>query len=259
METNILKRYKFRNAEIGIMSEIMLPKKIQYQGFVFETLLEGLTGFSFESYYGKNKEHIDDVLETLTSITALTREELRELDRRHADIFKGYSMFEVDGVFRFSDGGTGMPKPRFVEERTQMLRVFFLPEYDRMLGEVNGMGSVPVDMHAVVNFCDLFFNLTRTTAFDAKSIDTRLEPYITNPVRLHEIGLHNGQQAVILRESLKRWVNAVIFFVFGFIIHEICLRLEIMFGKGLIGHLEEEIWVQSQWGVLINKTVLTEG
>lgn len=248
--------YKFQNAEIGIQSEIMLPKKIQYQGLLFETLLEGLTRFSYRNYYEKNKSHIDEILEKNTSLTNLNSGQLDELDRLHSDIFKGYSMYETDGVFRFSETATA--KPRFVEERTQVIRVFFIPDFMRMLDEANAGQVRSIDLHAVINFSDLFFNLTRTTAFDAKSIDARLEPYITNHVRLREMGINTMSQAIILREALKRWVNAVIFFVFGFIIHEICKCLKIMFDAGNVRYMEEEIWVSSQWGVLINKTVLTQ-
>lgn len=151
------------------------------------------------------------------ALTNLDPDTLNKLERLQGNIFKGYSMYEVDGVFSFMESsGSGMPRPHFAEERTQIIRIFFLPDFTKMLEDVNEGTETEVTMDALINFCDLFFNMTSTTASDAKSIYLRLEPYISNPARLAEIGPLTAAQATVLRESLKLWVNAGIFF---------CIRL----------------------------------
>jgi len=59
-----------------------------------------------------------------------------------------------------------------------------------------------------------------------------------------------------LFDYFVNWVDAVAFFTFGFVINELTNQFHKMKGENDINYLEEEIWVASQWGVLINKTIL---
>ena len=255
------RRYKFQNAELGVMSEIMLPKKMQYQGFLFSSLLTGIEDFSFWRYYNQkgNKEKIDSLLENYPSLTNISKSRLMHLDVEFKDIFKGYSMYEVDGVFKFDKKS----KYNFVEERTQIIKVYYIPNYEKIQSKINGMLSkktAKLELQTIINFADLFFANSKVTSYDVENVMNRIKPLIDEE-NLKALGFTGNKDAMneqinYLNDYFNDWVDAVAFFTFGFIMNELTNHLKRMDKEGEIPWPEEQIWVASQWGVLINKTIL---
>lgn len=251
--------YKFKPAEVGILSEIMLPKKVQYQGALFGALQKGLANFSFARYYQRNQRHIHNLMESYTFLSGLNEATMHLFDEKYPNIFTGYTMHEGDGTYVLQEVDPKKKRRiRFVEERTQVIKVYFIPQYGDILQGMPVMEDPQPDLQSVINFSDLFFTLSRIASFDHRNIHLRLAPHIENGMALQSLGLYHPSQALYIMEELKLWVDAVAFFLFGFMIHEICMALNSMFGKKQLRYMEEEIWAASQWGVLINKTVLKQ-
>ena len=62
----------------------------------------------------------------------------------------------------------------------------------------------------------------------------------------------------VLDDYFNYWVDAVALFVFGYIVHVICKHLSRYYEDKKLKAVEKEIWVSSQWGILINRTKLQE-
>lgn len=231
-------RYRFHNAEIGVMYEIMLPKKIQYQGFLFNALVNGLQTFSFASYFEENKESVKQLFEDYSDYLVGKRPEVELFDTDYAAIFQGYSMFEVNGVFRHEKSDA------FDEELTQIVRVYFLPDYDAM-----GKRFPEFTQIEILRFADNFFS-------QHKNMYRRLQQFYNTSGKADSGDAPEQEREKVLHDYLNHWVDAVALFVFGYIIHEICKHLGAEYEKDRLPALEKEIWVSSHWGILINRTRL---
>ncbi len=242
--------YRFHNAEIGVMSEIMLPKKIQYQDFLFNSLVDGLLKFSYETHFNDNKVSAQKYLRYYTSLKNFEGIDFKLFDKEFRPIFQGYSMYEVDGVFRFEENS----KVLFDEERTQIIKIFFLPDYKALKTKYSS-----ISRNDLLNYADLFFSLSKITSYHAEdNIQQRMKSYLDSIPERKSIGKITAKQQGDLYNYFKNWVDAVALFVFGYIIHEICKNLKDYHKREKISSLEKEIWVSSQWGILINRTKLHE-
>jgi hypothetical protein len=231
-------KYRFHNAEIGVMYEIMLPKKIQYQDFLFNALVNGLQTFTFSSYFEKNKESVKQLFEEYSDYLIGKRAEVQLFDTDYTAIFQGYSMFEVNGVFRHEKSNS------FDEELTQIVRVYFLPDYEDMMKRFPDFSRIEI-----LQFADSFFSL-HTNMY------RRLQEFYAVSVTegSADEAIHKRQK--VLYDYLNHWVDAVSLFVFGYVIHEICKHLDSYYEEKRLTTLEKEIWVSSHWGILINRTRL---
>lgn len=233
-------RYHFHNAEIGVMFEIMLPKKIQYQDFFFNALVNGLQTFSFSTYFEENKTSVKQLFEEYSDYLASKRVELELFDRDYAAIFQGYSMFEVNGVFRHEKSNV------FDEELTQVVRVYFLPDYEDMSKRFPAFSRIEI-----LKFADNFFT-------QHKNMYRRLNQFYDVAGKDVLGDDHIQEEQKVLYDYLNYWVDAIALFVFGYIIHEICKHLGSYYEEKRLSKLEKEIWVSSHWGILINRTRLKE-
>jgi hypothetical protein len=233
-------KYRFHNAEIGVMYEIMLPKKIQYQGFLFNALVNGLKTFSFSSYFEENKNSVKELFEDFSDYLIGKRAEVELFDTDYAAIFQGYSMFEVNGVFRHEKSDA------FDEELTQIVRVYFLPDYENMYKRFPEFSQIEI-----LRFADNFFSLH-------KNMYRRLHQFFDVFGKADPEDESIKEREKVLHDYLNHWVDAVALFVFGYIIHEICKHLGSEYEEKRLSILEKEIWVSSHWGILINRTRLQE-
>ena len=126
------KSYFFNSNERGLFVEIYFPKKVVYQGPIFEILKMGQNEEGVKDALKKsagallvqlgNYQHLLDPYryedtEREKTKTPLTLEEAHQRIDMYASHFKGWSMYEVDGVW-LSNGGID-------EERTHIIRIMF--------------------------------------------------------------------------------------------------------------------------------------
>ena len=230
--------YRFHNAEKGVMYEIMLPKKIQYQDFLFASLVKGFRTFTFSGYFKQNEESVKQLFEKYSDIIYLKGNILELFDTDYNPIFQGYSMYEVDGVFRHDDSVA------FDEELTQIIRIYFIPDYISIAKRFPSYSNLEI-----LKFADTFFSLST-------NMYRRMQQFIKTEEDIMNAGISHPQKHNELSDYFNNWVDAVSVFVFGYIIHEICLHLSTYYEEKKIKELEKEIWVTSQWGILINRTKL---
>lgn len=234
MEENI--PYRFNSSETGIFVEIYLPKKARFQGTLHDTLTKGFNPAYVKKHFRnpKKRTKIKQLLEKYERITSYTNEMIDDLE----EVFFGYSIYEVDGVFL----KTGRDSPEvtrvnrksrarvITEERTQIIRIMFKPDLETFLKEHK-------DRRGDIN------SLTRDYLRRSGTHDVFVENH----------NLDELQMEVVI--YLRKWVGDVGLFLFGYIIYEICAKILKLFKQGKLDldQVEDEIWVTSLWNLIINK------
>lgn len=222
------------------MYEIMLPKKIQYQDFLFNSLVNGFRTFTFAGYFKENQESVRQLFEDYSDVLSSKKFDLELFDRDYKPVFQGYSMYEVYGVFRHEDSMA------FDEELTHIIRVYFIPDYAEM-----GNRFPAFSQSEIFRYADAFFALST-------NMYRRWQSIVDMEKLIEELGISFQKGHEELFNYLNNWIDSVALLVFGSIIHEICRNLSTCYEEDKIRALEKEIWVTSQWGILINKTILKE-
>ena len=119
--------YQAQDSESGIFVEIYLPKKSYFQGTLYDTLTKGFSISVVKKHLlDKNKRSSIVKLLSNYAIPIISKGLRDDRIEKMEEIFWGYSMYEVDGVFsNFKD-----KKINVIEERTQIMRIMFLPNID---------------------------------------------------------------------------------------------------------------------------------
>jgi hypothetical protein len=94
--------YHMSGYEVGMYMEIYLPKRTIYQPFLFDVLTKGFNIDHVRSHLHSSREHISKLFD-FPAFRQYTEGDLGRLP----DFLFGYSMYEVDGVFRALNGRTG--------------------------------------------------------------------------------------------------------------------------------------------------------
>jgi|SRR3972149_5247892 len=126
-------RYEFQRGYRGVFAEIYFPKKVVHQGTIFNALREGYYENKVKDYLCLN---IDTLLEELQDYPDLFDPDQYKFDKpiqgaiiigpkeakeridKYRSPFKGWSLYQVDGVF-FDE------EDNLIEEATQVVRVIF--------------------------------------------------------------------------------------------------------------------------------------
>ena len=149
-------RYQFQILNPGAVAELYLPKKAEYQGVLYQTLTEGFEPAKVITHFKRKrtKKHIGHFLKHYAHyLMGIEQKDLAdELKKRIKDekdekfvpgqsSYLGYSMYEVDGVFRDQE------KQQTEEERTQVIRIIFQPDLEVLTGELKKYFQVdPIDV-----------------------------------------------------------------------------------------------------------------
>lgn len=216
MPNNNSFHYHLEGYEPGIHVELYLPKKSRYQGKLYETLTRG---FDLD----KVKEHFldPDKREPIAQLLE-SREQGADIDGRIESLepfYRGYSMYEADGVFY-------NPDKKIMEERSQIVRMMFIPNLTSISQSVPGMSIIEL-RRLVSEYLEGARNITRDLSPDEAAATARL----------------------------ARWVSDIGLFLFGYIVFELCMRIEEL-NKDREGDLEEEIWISSFWNLRLNRVSL---
>src|SRR5262245_63788994 len=217
--------YAFNPSEHGIFVQIYLPKKAEFPGTLYQALTEGFDIEKVRSHFEAKREQINAFLQGHYSCDG--RIETMQ------QVFYGYSMYEVDGVYYDTKN-----KKTF-EERNQVIRVMFKPDLDAV-----NLGKLPVERaQTVIKLFVRHAGKNESFAGDHPQI---------------YVNVSDEEKVLIsnLLAYLEGWKYDVALFVLGYVVFEICERiqeLDIMKGKGA----EEEILVTSFWNLTVNRIVRT--
>ncbi|HYE00650.1 MAG TPA: hypothetical protein VEH84_14800 [Alphaproteobacteria bacterium] len=212
--------YSIPPSEPSLTVELYLAKKSYLQGVLYDTLTAGFDPERVKAHLrGPRRAEI---------AALLARHQIGPPDDAtidgFRDVFWGYSVYEVDGVFRRGAGG-------FDEERAQIVRILFKPDYGEILGPAAG-GPAGARYRAL--------------AMDWLTL-ARDDPAPSD-----------GLDAAVLR-SLAGWYRCCMLFTFGYVIFHLCDAV-------LARHrerpddvpVEEEIWVSTA-SQLVSRAVLRAG
>lgn len=226
MDASIKPPYKFRRGEAGIFVEIYLPKKPNFQGTLYDTLVKGFRIANVVDHF-KDPHKAPGIKEMLERYKDSVRflESREEIDA-FPSVLHGYSMYEVDGVFYNS------ARDEIQNDHTQVVRIMFRPDLANLLEKYKA------DEEAV------------------KIINRTTKDYLRYPSNRDDFkaarNLTPMQDEVV--DQLQRWVNYVGLFLFGFIVYEICEQITRLCSLGQMkwDDAEDEIWVTSLWNLVVN-------
>lgn len=219
--------YRTWLGEPGLMIEVYLPKKVAYQGGLYGALKEALEDANRPDNCAKSPVVADYLLHKNSRLKRLTFESMPTLDEARArgvvKVFSGFSLYEVDGVFWTDQGHT------VFEERTQVLRLLFRPNYGKLFESIRDDELRTDLMEDVRRFRQLLVS-------QSKDLIGLFERRENGGKKLSD------QQRAILT-AVKEWKENVMFFVFGYV----TARL-----TEIEGFNEKELWVTSFRNTVIN-------
>lgn len=145
----IISPYVFTRGRRAILAELHLPKRVIYQSEIYEALKDGLDE-NLVKIYLSQEENTEAILNEMREYPQLfdprqyerTRpprrmtfsvDEARQRIAMYRSYFKGWSMYEVDGVF-LNEAPEKLHLPvleRIDDERTQILKLIFRMESAR--------------------------------------------------------------------------------------------------------------------------------
>lgn len=243
--------YKFTRGERGVFAEVYFPKKVEFQGTIFNALKEG---YNEETVKGKLKQAAEALLTELADYPAnlfdpyrygtVTKQKKSESPIEQANKrifmyrspFKGWSMYEVDGMF-FNRRG------QVYEERTQVIRLMF--RFRSTKSRLVRKRKFEDVLRAILYFViGMRGHIAGETMWDEAS----RERFIA----MHEPWLDSQKKKFaekhftpIAQEAMK-WVDDCALFIFGYLVKE--FSREVLKTK----QLEEEIWVTSFFDATLN-------
>jgi len=222
--------YRVLSGDPGIFLEVYLPKRTQYQHILYESLTEGFRLDSVRTYLSEHKQEVGQFFEVYGARPSLLD---LHLDADFDPMYRGYSMYEVDGVFA---GVNQAP----IEERTQVIRMMFRLDTESLTEK---------------------FHLPRRVIQQIARIFFRNQSSRVNVVRWHYEMQHKASGEGLSEAEdrflryLSTWHDQVTLFVFGYLVRRLCDRIRGMYTKGEIDHVEQEIWVTAFWNMNLNRVV----
>ena len=192
--------------ETGMYVEIYLPKKAIYQPFLFDVLTKGFDVDYVKKHFQDNKVAIGRFVD----FPAWERYSETFINDFRPLLF-GYSMYEVDGIFKGPSSTTPV-----IEERTQIIRLMFKAD--------------PASM-------DENWDSTQS-----QFVRSKISEYLRSTDREGLVAESpEGEQYIF--EEVRNWRDRLGFFVFGYIVYEFCRNLIELSQQGQVEKLEDEIWV----------------
>jgi hypothetical protein len=242
-------RYVLSSSSAGLATEIYFPKRAAYQGAIFDALRQGFFERQVIDYLSLHAaallEELSDWQEILDpfkySFDSLPQRRLTEEDARqriamYRSVFKGYSLYTVDGVFFSEETQT------VYEETTQVVRLTlrFESELERR----------PEHAHRR--------DLVRSLSYWLIDYDARLDYHFSWAPEQKERFLAEHQHwpgelrdyvAVHFEgvaKEVEKWIDDCGLFIFGFVVRQ--------FAENVVRqHMtEEQIWVVNSFDPCIN-------
>lgn len=231
--------YQLNLSECGILFEFLLPKKALYQGELYEMLVKGISidKESLKEHFTNNSHEIRNFI---TDNYGLSNEsdyvKYSNYLAEHkvlANIFVGYSIYEVDGVF---NGDL-----KIYEERTQVLKIIYLPDYKHLLEKYH-IEKLETKRH-VLYFSEIF-----------------IKQYRGRKIRFlkdYEYEIKKANINIKFFNDLSLWIGSILLFTYGYITYKLSDFIY-KISEDKLQPIEQEIWLTSIWGFHINKIKINQ-
>lgn len=203
-------KYRMLAYEPTVFVEIYLPKRTLYQPLLFDILTKGFDlDYVKKHFWSKSKRK--SIVSFLSGNPAWANFDKFYVDKLQ-EFFVGYSLYEVDGVYKGQERNNPI-----IEERTQIVRLVFRIDVAQVLKESRSL----------------------LNDYEARAL-------IGDYLRFHHRGkteevLDKAKKAIL--DVVEDWREQIGFFTFGYIIFELCSGIESLFEQDQIPKTEEEIWV----------------
>lgn len=257
--------YVFTPAERAIYAEIYFPKKVVYQPAIFYALRYGHDEKIVRTYL---RDNVEALLTELKEYRQLLNPHQYEFEpkrgqpptleeaRRRIDVYvsyyKGWSMYEVDGVWEATkppllEGTPALPvgeeeAPRLVEERTQVIRLMFrLPStYEE---EARHAGCFDV-LRAIIYWTIGIQGSLNEHRSWSRAEQARFMVHHT-PWPKKKAAFARRYFARVAKE-VEKWIDDCGLFIFGYLVRK--------FAENVLKEKEEEaeIWVTSFFTLGVN-------
>lgn len=234
--------YELRPLESGVFAELYLPKKAHYQGLLYETLTDGFDVERVRSHLRDKRHEIQKYLDGASQYWDIGPAENtnpehflnEEFISRFPDLLHGYTMYEVDGVFRSPHTG------RIVEERTQIIRLMFITDLDQQFSALSFVDDSNREAAGL-----LARSYLRSPHWDRHQFLQDHQVFTSAQV-------FDSWQANEIVRLTAHWARSIAVFLFGYVVHDICEGLKKLNQHQLID-AEEEIWVTLFWNLIIHR------
>jgi hypothetical protein len=228
--------------ESGVFAELYLPKKAHYQGLLYETLTNGFDVEQVRKHLRGKRKQIQAYLGGASQYWEIAGRDGRVPEqflnerfiKRFPDLLHGYTMYEVDGVFRSPHTGT------VVEERTQIIRLMFITDLDQQfstLGFVNDANRESATLLARAYL--------RSPHWDR-------DRFLRDQKLFASTQDFDDHQAAAIIQLTGEWARYIAVFLFGYVVHDICEGLRQLNQNQMVAP-EEEIWITFFWNLIINR------
>lgn len=248
--------YAFLPGRRSIIAEIYFPKRLITQGTIHTTLQNGLNDKNVRAYLEKNAKQLRKELKAYPHWFDPNRYRETNDSQHYRDantaaiarmnmceqVFFGWSMYEVDGVFLKNDNTT------IDEERTQVLKLMFKFKDDKEC------------RHPDIYRAVLYWVLSEYGHTDDYRICGKLEC----DKFLERYNSWDGEKKEIARDlyaslapKVAKWIVDCGLFIFGYLVRQFWKAIVDEHRKNRSTPLEDEIWVTSIFHANINVMSLT--
>lgn len=235
-------RYELMPLESGVFAELYLPKKAHYQGLIYDTLTNGFDVENVRKHLRGKRKQIQTYLAgaaqywEITGKNSPTPEQFlnENFIKRFPDLLYGYTMYEVDGVFRSPHTG------QVVEERTQIIRLMFITDLDQVFSALPFVQDSNREAATL-----LARSYLRSPHWDR-------DRFLEDHKQVSSTIAFDDKQAAAIVHLTAEWARSIAVFLFGYVVHDICEGLRKLNQNDKIPP-EEEIWVTLFWNLIINR------
>lgn len=261
LDDNVL--YTFTQSERALFAEVYLPKKVVYQGTVFKVLRLGYNAKRVKRYLYEKAEYLLKELKMYQNIfnpyqydeensgrnlanpPFPTIQEAEQRIEMYASCFKGWSMYEVDGVWIsdiYDSNGVLIEADKVYEERTQIVRVMF------RLPSAYTQEAIDAECFDVLRSM-LYWSISSQGSLAGHELwdVQREELFIAHhkPWTEKKLAFAKKYFAPVARE-VKKWLDDCALFIFGYLVRQFAANVIIKKEE------EQEIWVTSFFNLTVN-------
>jgi hypothetical protein len=237
-------RYILSSSDSGTTAEIYFPKRAAYQGVIFDALRDGFYERVVKDYLSINAAELIEELRDWSQVLdplkyasdkplfrSLSPSDVVARIGMYKSVFRGYSMYPVDGVF-FSE-----QTQTLYEEPTQIVRLMF--RFESVL-ESEAKAANCKDMLRSLSrwLIDYDIRLNCHYSWAASEKERFLSEHTHWPAPQLEFAQHHFEAVA---KEVEKWTDDCGLFVFGYLVRK--------FSKNVLIQKmsEEEIWVVSSY------------
>jgi hypothetical protein len=242
-------KYVLSSSDSGSAAEIYFPKRAAYQGAIFDALRKGFYEREVKEYLALNAAELIDELRDWAQILEplkytsdrplfrqLSAQDVKARIEMYRSVFKGYSVYSVDGVFFSEDTQT------VYEEAIQVVRLMF--RFESQL-EAEAKRTDCKDMLRSLSrwLIDYDIRLNHHYSWAPQEKERFLAEHTHWPAS--QLAFAEQHFEAVAKE-VEKWTDDCGLFVFGFLVRK--------FSKNVLvqGMSEEVIWVVSSYDPCMN-------